>query len=224
MFTVAVINPNSTEAITDQIRLASADLALPADVQVHTVTAAGGPPAIESDEDVVACVPALRQTASAHPADAYVIACFSDPGIETLRRSTGVPVFGIAESSMLTAMGRGRRVGIVSSVAASVPRHERYFKSVGIDARIVADIPVGRGVLELQGPQAQAEVLDVGRHLVEKMGADVVVLGCAGLSHLRVVLQDLLGVPVIDPCRAAVTLALSSIADGSVTSSLVSSP
>ena len=215
MTTVVVINPNSTEAITDQIRAGSADLVLPPGVVVTTVTATDGPAAIESDDDVISCVPALRRTALAMPADAYVIACFSDPGIDDLRKATGVPVFGIAESAVLTALGRGRRVGIISSVGPSVPRHERYFKNIGLDARIVADIPVGRGVLDLGGDEAAADVLAVGKQLVDEIGCDVVVLGCAGLSHLRLWLQAELAVPVIDPCRAAVTLALSSMADRS---------
>ncbi|WP_230312939.1 aspartate/glutamate racemase family protein [Nakamurella alba] len=210
---IVVINPNSTPAITDQIRAGSSDLAVPKGTRVEVVTSPDGPAAIESDEDSIGCVPALLATALAHPADAYVIACFSDPGIDTLRSASGVPVFGIAESAVLTALARGRRVGVISSVEASVGRHSRYFGRIGLDRRIVADIAVGRGVLDLSDEAAALDVEQVGDRLVSEHEADVIVLGCAGLSHLRTRLQRRWSVPVIDPCRAAVASALASLAD-----------
>lgn len=213
MPTVLVVNPNSTDAITERIAEATADLWCPPGVTVEVVTSTGGPAAIESDQDGEDAIAPMVALALEHSADAMVIACFSDPGIALLREQTGVPVFGIAESALLNAMGRGRRIGVVSSVAASVPRHERYWDRLGVSGRVVADIPVNRGVLDLSGPEAAADVHAVCRQLVDEHGADVVVLGCAGLAHLRLELQDALGVPVVEPCRAAVSAAVSALGD-----------
>jgi len=194
-----VINPNSSARITDQIR----DAVTASDAAVSVVTSSAGPPAIESDDDVVAAIKPMIKVAEANPAAAYVVACFSDPGLDELRAATDVPAFGIAESAIHSAMELGDRIGIISSVAASLPRHDRYWDKIGVAGRVVADVPLGLGVLELDTEEALVAALAAGRELVAA-GADVVVLGCTGMTHMESRLGQELGIPVIDPCRAAV--------------------
>ena len=110
-------------------------------------------------------------------------------------------------------MAQARNVGIISSVDASIPRHERYWRRLGISDRIVSDIAIGRGVLDLEGSEAFADTLATAREVVAG-GAEVVVLGCTGLSHVRKDLAHALGVPVVDPCQAATSMALSVRAEG----------
>lgn len=212
--TVCVVNPNSSENISRQIEDAVIALANDMGVEAEVVTCHGGPAAVESDEDVAAAVGPMLETALAHPADAYVVACFSDPGISELRSALDEPVFGIAESAVLAAMSRGRQVGIISALDIAIPRHCRYWDRIGVAGRIAADIASGRGVLDLESEEAYKDVLEAGRSLVEA-GSDVVVLGCAGMTHLRTRLQSDLGMPVIEPCRAALTLAASALRDAS---------
>ena len=208
--TVCVVNPNSSDNISRQIEDAVSALAEELGIEVEVVTSHGGPPAIESDEDVAAAVSSMVETARVHPADAYVVACFSDPGITELRNALDAPVFGIAESAVLAAMSRGRRVGIISALDIAIPRHYRYWDRIGVSARIAADIASGRGVLDLESEDAYQDVLRTGRKLAEA-GADAVVLGCTGMTHLRTRLEADLGVPVIEPCRAALTFAASAL-------------
>ena len=170
------------------------------------VTSQAGPPAIESDEDVAAAIAPMITTALASPAAAYVIACFSDPGLDELRTASPVPAFGVAESAIQAALEAGSRVGVISSVADSLPRHERYWNKLGVTDRIAADVALGLGVLELDTAEAYEKALEAGRTLVS-VGADVVVLGCTGMTHMQDRLAAALGVPVIDPCRAAVEIA-----------------
>lgn len=188
------------------------DLAEDLGLELEVVTSPGGPSAIETDEDVVAAVKPMIDTALKNPADAYVVACFSDPGIREMRATLEAPVFGIAESAVLAAMSRGRNVGVISAVDEAVPRHDRYWERIGVRTRVVRDVPTGRGVLDLESEQAYEDVLEAGRELAES-GADVVVLGCTGMTHLRARLQDDLGLPVVEPCRAAVTFAASALRD-----------
>ena len=210
--TVCVVNPNSSENISRQIEDAVSPLAEDLGVETQVVTCAEGPAAIESDEDVVAAVGAMVETARAHSADAYVVACFSDPGITELRSAVDEPVFGIAESAVLAAMSRGRAVGIISALDIAIPRHHSYWDRIGVARRIVADIASGRGVLDLESEEAYEDVLDAGKQLADS-GADVLVLGCTGMTHLRVRLQDDLGLPVVEPCQAAVTFAAAALRD-----------
>ncbi|MDE0139094.1 MAG: aspartate/glutamate racemase family protein [bacterium] len=212
--TVTIVNPNSSATISMQIDDAVSSLAGDLGVGIEVVTCAEGPPAIETDEDVAAAVGPMVETALAHPADAYVVACFSDPGITELRNALDEPVFGIAESAVLAAMSRGRTVGIISALDVAIPRHYRYWDRIGVSARIVADIATGRGVLDLESEDAYRDVLGTGRKLAGA-GAEAVVLGCTGMTHLRARLQADLGMPVIEPCRAALTLAASALRDAS---------
>jgi Asp/Glu/hydantoin racemase len=195
---ILVINPNSSEPITAQIRAAVAS-----DDRVRVVTSPQGPAAIETDGDVVAAVGPLMETARAHDASAVVVACFSDPGLEQLRAGSAIPVFGIAESALRQAVRLGERVGVISSVEDSLPRHARYWEKLGVQDRVVADIALGLGVLELDTEDAFDAAQRAGRALVSE-GADVVVLGCTGMTHMQARLEESLGVPVVDPCLAAV--------------------
>lgn len=200
--TIVVINPNSSESITDQIRIA----AEAADTDTTVTTSLGGPPAIESDADVAAAVEPLIATADEYAAAAYVVACFSDPGLDQLRSNSDTPTFGIAESAIQLAAELGSKIGVISSVDASIPRHERYWKKIGAAHLIAADIALGLGVLELDTEEAYEKALAAGRRLQEA-GADVIVLGCTGMTHMEAALAAELGVPVVDPCRAAVHIA-----------------
>lgn len=202
---IVVINPNSSERITEQIRDAVHD------ATTTVVTSPGGPEAIETDEDVAAAVEPLLATALGLDASAYVVACFSDPGLDQLREQSDIPAFGIAESAIQAATRVGSRIGVISSVDDSIPRHERYWAKLGVSDRIVADIPLGLGVLELDTEDAYEAALSAGRSLIDS-GADVVVLGCTGMTHMEHRLEAALGVPVVDPCRAAVELAKRSVA------------
>jgi Asp/Glu/hydantoin racemase len=51
----------------------------------------------------------------------------------------------------------------------------------------------------------------VGKALREQHGADVVVMGCAGMARYRKPLQDAIGIPVVEPTQAAVTMAIGRV-------------
>ena len=51
---------------------------------------------------------------------------------------------------------------------------------------------------------------DVGKRLAEEKGADVLVMGCAGMARYRTRLEDALGLPVIDPTQAAAGMAITA--------------
>ncbi len=209
---VVVVNPNSSEHVSKQIDDAVQPIAGDLRVEARVVTSRGGPAAIQSDDEVMAAVEPMIETARDNPADAYVVACFSDPGLDRLRESFEAPAFGIAESAVLAAMSRGRRVGIISAVEEALPRHDRYWKRIGVAGRVVKDVATGRGVLDLESEESYRDVFEAGKVLA-RSGADVVVLGCTGMTHLRDRLQADLHLPVVEPCRAALWFAASTLRD-----------
>lgn len=181
---------------------------------IECVTLRSGPPAIESDQDVAEAAPLVRDFVgeNADTADAFVIACFSDPGIESAREASRVPVFGMAESGYLTALTRGPRFGVISILESSIPRHLRYIRALGIESRLAGDLPLGLGVRELDDARVVTGKLEeVAEALTRQHGADVLVLGCAGLAGYRAALEKNVGAPVIEPVQAAVAMAAGTV-------------
>ena len=207
---IVVLNPNSSDSVTNILDSALEPLRMADGPAIECLTLRSGPAAIESDQDVATAAPLVCSWLSenADHADAFVIACFSDPGLEAARRELQTPVFGMAESGYLTALSRGGRFGVVSILESSIPRHRRYIRALGIEPRLAADLPLGLGVLELSETlKVTARLEAVAEALTRRHGADVLVLGCAGLAGYRAGLERNIGVPVIEPVQAAVTMA-----------------
>lgn len=211
---IVVINPNSTEAVTAAIDRALAPLRLPGGPEIVCQTLAEGPPGVESQSDADAVIAPLCRSISAqgNHAAAFVIACFSDPGLHSAREATARPVLGIAECGILTALTLGQRFGVISILARSIPRHLRYYGAMGVGQRLAADLPIGLGVTELADESATfGRMAEVGGILRDRHGADVLVMGCAGMARYRDRLQDAVGVPVVEPTQAAVTMAIGRV-------------
>jgi Asp/Glu/hydantoin racemase len=211
-----VINPNSNTAVTAGIDAAMEPLR-GFGTPIRCVTLAEGPPGVESqaqaDETIA---PMLRLAAGLEPqALGYVIACFSDPGLHALRDRTALPVLGIMEAAVMTALTLGHRFGVIAILPSSVPRHLRAFGAMGVTARLAADRPLGLTVAELAEPGRTLDrMTEVGRDLRDRDGADVLIMGCAGMAQYRDRLAEATGLPVVEPCQAAAAMALGRIALG----------
>jgi allantoin racemase len=211
---ILVINPNSTVAVTRAIDEAMAPLRFPGGPEMLCLTLEEGPPGIESQLDADAVILPLCRVIRERDADAaaFVIACFSDPGLFSARESTAKPVLGIAECGILTALTLGHRFGVISILARSVARHLRYIGAMGVTQRLAGDLPVGLGVTELADRRtALARMVEVGHTLRDRHGADVLVMGCAGMARYRADLEEAVRIPVVEPTQAAVTMAIGRV-------------
>ena len=178
------------------------------------VTLREGPPGIQSQRDVDGVIGPLTRLIAERDADcsAFVIACYSDPGLFSAREVTKKPVLGISECGVLTALTLGHRFGVIAILAQSIPRHLRYLGAMGVADRLAAELPVGLQVTELaDASRTRQRMIDTGRRLVEEHGAHVIVMGCAGMAQYRAPLEDALGVPVVEPTQAAAGMALARV-------------
>ena len=86
---------------------------------------------------------------------------------------------------------------------------------MGLEVRLAGDRPIGVGVTGLNADGAEDEVegrmTAVGQQLIQEDGADVLIMGCAGMARYRHRLEETLGVPVIDPSQAAVAQAIAAV-------------
>lgn len=215
MSRILVINPNSNETVTEGLRQALAVFARPGSPEIFCETLADGPFGIETQEHVEAVALPLRRRIEAAEADAFVIACYSDPGLHVCREGTAKPVFGIAECGVLTALARGDRFGVIAIKSRSIPRHIRYLRQMGLMERLAGERALEMSVAEsASGEGTLARMIEKGRELRDLDGAGVVVMGCAGMARHRAPLERALGVPVIDPTQAAVAMALGTVLVG----------
>jgi Asp/Glu/hydantoin racemase len=209
---ILVVNPNSNLAVTDGIDRALDPFRLGGGPDIECLTLTEGPFGIESQRDGDSVIaPLARLVGARRDAAAFVIACYSDPGLETCREVADVPVFGIQESGVLTALARADRIGILGLSAASELRHRRYMRRMGVSARVEAERAVDLSVDDsARGDGTLDRLTEVGRALAAD-GAEALVLGCAGMAAHRSPLEDRLGLPVIDPVQAAVAMALGTV-------------
>lgn len=210
---IVIVNPNSTVAVTEGISAAVDDLRRPDGPVLDCLTLAEGPPGIETQAHIDGVIPPLLACLRREAADASVIACFSDPGLKAARAQSERPVFGIAESGFRRALTLGKRFGILAILEASTHRHRRYVAGLGLAGSFAESRPLDLGVLELQDrDRTFARMLEVGRGLRDRDGADVLVLGCAGMTGYPAELSEALRLPVVEPCRAAAEAALAALA------------
>jgi Asp/Glu/hydantoin racemase len=186
---------------------------MPGGPAIETATLKEGPPGIETQQHVDGLISPLTKFVREREKDyaAFVIACYSDPGLFSVREVTKKPVLGIAECGILTALTMGPRFGVIAILQKSIPRHLRYMGAMGVMDRFAGELPVDLPVLELADEKKTfGRMVTVGRALRER-GADVIVMGCAGMARYRKGLQDEVGVPVVEPTQAAVSMAIGRV-------------
>jgi Asp/Glu/hydantoin racemase len=213
---IRVVNPNSNEAVTQAMSEALDALRFADGPEIICSTLKEGPFGVETQADVESVAMPLRRLVEADNAsDAFVIACYSDPGLHVCREGTRRPVFGIAECGVLTALTRADRFGVIAIAQRSIARHVRYLRQMGLMDRLAGERPLEMSVAEsASGDNTLDRMIAVGRALKELDGAGAIVLGCAGMARHRGPLEAALAIPVIDPTQAAVTMALGAVQVG----------
>lgn len=220
MTRLLVLNPNTTAAMTARIGAAARTVAGPG-TEILAVNPAMGPASIEGYYDEALCLPGLIEEVIRHErlgVDGVVIACFDDTGLDAARTVACGPVVGICEAALHAASFLGSRIAVVTTLSRSVPAIEHLARRYGMADRCrvrAAEVPV----LALEDPESDA----TGRIRAEiaaavTEGAEVVVLGCAGMTDLAQAFGREFGLPVIDGVAAAVKLAEALVALGLRTS------
>jgi Asp/Glu/hydantoin racemase len=177
------------------------------------VSLSDGPFGIESQADIEAVTLPLRKMVSeSRNVDAFVIACYSDPGLHVCREASEKPVFGIQECGVLTAMSLGDRFGVIALQESSIRRHLRYLRQMGVMERLAGERAAGLSVREsVSGKRTFEKLLKAANQLRDSDQADTIILGCAGMAAHRAKLELVIGIPVIAPVQAAVSMAMHSL-------------
>lgn len=155
------------------------------DTEVDVVNIDYGPSSIESRYDDVLAAPFVvkkAEWAEKNGYDAVAVSCMMDPGVKAAKEALDIPVVGPKETANQLAQILGDKVATI--------------------------YPRGITVLELsQEPERTYEVLLENSKSALDGGAQVLILGCTGLTGFGKRLQDELGVPVLEGEGLALALA-----------------
>jgi allantoin racemase len=208
---ILVINPNTTAEMTKQVETALN--AVKRDDTVLEVTNPEiGPVGLASSYDEIVAgheLVKIVQGVSDQGYDAIVIACYSDPGIVAAKELCDIPVVGIAEAAMHVACMLGSKFTVLTTAKARIPSKELYVRNNGLESRLASVRAIGVSVVETtHEPEKTKEgVLAVARKAIDEDGAEVIILGCAGMAGYAKELEQELGVPVLDPSTVALKVA-----------------
>lgn len=208
---IKVINPNTTQSMTHTIGAAARSV-VSLGVEIVAVNPLHGPASIEGHYDeAMACVGLLDEVRKGEDEgiDAYVIACFGDPGLDAARELAHGPVLGIAEAAMHAASFLATGFSIVTTLTRTVVIAEHLVDKYGMRGRCRRVRACDIAVLDLDNPKSDAygSVLAECRRALAEDHAGAIVLGCAGMAELCERLSGELGVPVIDGVAAAAVMA-----------------
>ncbi|MFD6168380.1 aspartate/glutamate racemase family protein [Streptomyces coeruleorubidus] len=211
---IVVTNCNTTQEMTEEIVRGARAAAGPG-TAVTGLTPAWGPESAEGWLDSYLSAAAVLDTLRTYdgpPYDAVVLAGFGEHGREGVRELVGVPVVDITEAAAHLACLLGRRYGVVTTLARSVGQIEDSLETAGVARNCAAIVGTGLNVLDLGDDERTETAFLAAAERACAAGAEVLVLGCAGMTGLQRVVGEKLGLPVVDGVAAAVKLAESLVA------------
>lgn len=221
---IKVINPNTTKGMTKGIDRAAKNVARN-DTEIITVSPEMGPKSIESYYDEYLSVPGILEeikSGEEEGADAFVIACYDDPGLNAARELTTCPVIGIVEASLYMASMLAARYSIVTVPSRMTTIKENLVSGYGMDFRVKSIRTIPLCVVDFdQKPKLGMDMLrKEAQKAVDEDEAEAILLGCAGMAEFAKSIEKELGIPVIDGVVAAVKFAEAIVDVGKTTSKL----
>jgi allantoin racemase len=196
-FRLALINPNTDAGHTASMARVIEEV-LPADARVSAVAVARGPRSIESAVDGTIAAAEVVRTVQAHGGyDAYLIACFSDPGLHAVRELTSAPVVGIGEAAYRAASMVAKRFAVITTLRRGIADLEDAIDAAGLARQcagvLALEIPVAEQGSEF--PRTTERIVELGRVAMTELGAGSLVLACGGMADVATVVGDAVGIP-----------------------------
>ncbi|MDH5329041.1 MAG: aspartate/glutamate racemase family protein [Aquincola sp.] len=204
---ILVVNANTSDIVTEKVAAQARASASPG-TEIVAVTGTFGARVIGTRaEQAIGEHSALALVAKhATGCDAVVIAVSYDTGVRAARELLPVPVIGMTEAGLLTACMLGGRIGIVTFGRRVRPLYQELVTSYGLDARIAGWRTLESTAAYQRGAHdaLDRELIDAANDLVERDGAETVVLTGAVMAGVPARLQAQVPVPLVDCIACAV--------------------
>jgi allantoin racemase len=208
---ILAINPNTSEEFNRKLYQAAGEYALPS-TEVKVISPKSGPKSIEGIYDEALSVQGTIEAFVDYEKgfDGFIVACYSDAlAVYALREITTKPVLGIAEASIHLACLLGNKFSIVTTNERWGPLLHEAVRRYGVESRCASVRTTGLRVLDLES-EGEGTVEKAIEHealaAVKQDGAEVICLGCAGMTGFDKALEQKIGVPVLDGFVCALKL------------------
>jgi len=218
---ILIINPNSDPDMTEAIRR-TAENFVDRECEVVCKPAPGAPKFIETYEDEIKAAPGMVKLVRENEDtfDAFIIACHCDPNLDAMKEITRKPVVGIGEASMKIASMIGHRFSVVSTSKHSIPNKEALVRKYHLQELLASVREPQEEQNEMDASSDEEKYLRAAQSALEEDMAEVIVLGCAGMTGLDKRLEEKLGVPVLDGIVCALIIAVGLVKYGVATSKI----
>ncbi|KAI1081535.1 hydantoin racemase [Whalleya microplaca] len=201
---ILVLNPNSSQSMTDGMKAVIDTIDLSYSTEVHTYTAPPSAPAsINDGTDIEQSFNAVRMNFDDEGYDGIVVACFSMHPLVPYLQGYPTPVTGIFEASVLTALSllRGdEKWGVVTTgkfweehLAAGVKaflgaaQWDGNSKFAGVESTGLNAGDFHHGV---DPAVVKAKIKDATKRLLGKGPVGCIVMGCAGMAGLEEIIRE----------------------------------
>ncbi len=206
---ILIINPNSDLNMTKAIQ-ETADAFVDTDLKVFCKPTHGAPNFIETYEDQVKAASGMMQLVrdNEDEFDGYIIACHCDPYLDVMKEITDKPVVGIGEASMKIASMLGHSFSVISMTEQSIPNKEALIRKYHLQDVLAS---VRAPEVEYKNLSDEEKYLETAKQAIKEDKAEVIVLGCAGMTGLDKRLEKKLGVPVLDGVVCALIILIGLV-------------
>lgn len=206
---ILLINGNTTQAITDRCA-GAARAAASSGTEIVAVTATHGPRIIGTrTENALAATSVIELlAANGNGCDAALIAVSFDTALDAAREAAPFPVVGMTEAALHAAAMLGGPIGFIGPLRRARGVYAETIARTGLTGRLA-----GYRVLDMR-PQDYADpaglvaaTASLANELIERDGAESIVVAGAALAGLIEKVQANVTVPVVDGIAAGVVLA-----------------
>lgn len=200
---IFVINPNTSHSMTEHIRQELQRIKR-IDTEVMVQCNQKGPNTIDSEYHEVMTIPhtlELVKKANIEAYDAVIIAAFPDPGLVAAKEISDIPVFGIEEISLHIAAILGAKFTIITTLKQRIPSRRLHVHGKGLDYSIASIRSLDQLTAEndSEPEKTKKRIIEIGKEAIKEDGAEVLILGCAGMAGYSYEIESQLGITVIDP-------------------------
>ena len=188
-----------------------------ADLEIRHSLIDTGPASIESEFDEALSVPdTIRKAVEAEKAgaNAIIIDCMGDPGLNACREAVSALVLGPCQASMHMAALLGHRFSFITVLDRLRPMIAHLVAGYGLTDCYASFEAVDIPVLEIEGnlDKVTQSLIECGFRAVQQAHAGALILGCTGFLGCADAMSSALRqgghpVPVIDPIPLSVHLA-----------------
>lgn len=151
-------------------------------------------------------------------ADAIVLDCMGDIGVEQARECVSIPVFGPYETSLHVASLLSNNFGVVTMMDEVVGPMEASAKQYGAADRLssVRSIKMSVEQMHADGDELDIRLIKVAEQMVIEEGITALVLGCAEMQGAEETLAKALqkrniDIPIIEPITTTIMIAYALI-------------